>query len=379
MTTKTTQSTVTTSSAHSNIRTEDTFSPLDFRSQLTRDKDGRLELPVMHITSGSDVSVQAKPRSSTLDNRLHISSEKKSNVGTSHTGRNNYRLKSTFDTDISSKARPLRSESPHSRDGSPPVQRTRKLVAREIKIERLESGVNITSYKDNDLPGANKTVAKPSECSSNIGNKIREIKVERVSSEQPSSLGKNDKEQPEFVKVKLRKTKPEQSENFSQSAEQELSVDKNSDSDEKRLSRKISSERFERLVFDFQRGVPTEVIARMTSENDHIILQQKARELVKPVAEDSVPVIAKKKKEQSIFTEGLKVSDFVKQVNKMNPEVDGPPKWKVQRVQSQTSSIASSDVGGDNFYQGIPGEDVGNISDEDDDIYEKVAYRGKYI
>lgn len=337
----------------------------------------------MHITgSGSDVTVEVKPRSATLDSRLRSSNET-DDKGLSCLSKRSLGTKTTFNSNVSSASKPhLRTEPPVSKENSPPVERSKKLVAREIKIERLESGVNVTSYKDSNTTEKDKTTSsgKSPSTASDVGNKIREIKIERITSDLPAaSSSKMDGVRPEFIKARLMNLKSEQPDDSSKLSKGPLK-EKIPDTDDKRISRKMSSERFERLVFDFQRGVPTETIARRGSETDHIALQQKARELSRPITDNEVPIIAKKKKEPSIFTEGLKVSDFVKQVNKMNPEAEGPPKWKVQRAQSQTSSIAStsSDVGMDNIYLGIPGDDIDNFTDEDDDIYEKVTYRGKY-
>lgn len=328
-----------------------------------------LNLPAMRIsTSGSEVTVEIRPRASTLNNDLHSTKDKK----TSSAGKNVSGLKTTFQTAKST----VGTERSLSVENSSVGQKSNRLVAREIQIERLDSGACVTSYKDSAPSEAGKTNSVAKTTAKAAGIPSKETKTRNVSTEQTS---KEKKEQPEFCKVKLRKTKAEQSGDSSKpTSPRDQAKIKSSDMDDKRVSRTISSERFERLMFDFQRGVPTETIDRRASETDHIALQQKARELAKSPANDDLPVIARKKKEPSIFTEGLKVSDFVKQVNKMNPETDGPPKWKVQRAQSQTSSTASSDVGGDHFYQGIPGEDAGNMSDENDDIYEKVTNKGKF-
>ena len=326
---------------------------------------------------------------------------------------------------------------------SPPVQRTKKIIAREIKIERLDSGAQITTYKDGGgIAGINSTTGKAS--TSEIsqtgkngsagpgkvgpGKKIMEIKVEQGSSSgrsspaspvsTTSSTGSRPEQErvPEFRQVKLRKAAPAKDKNvvtrggISATTGGGLAAIE-SDESNKRLSRKISAERFERLMFDFQRGVPTEAdadLCRRGSETDHIALQEKVRAMAARSSggrrkeklggdqngdvvdgnneEEDVPIINKKKKEESIFTEGLKVSDFVKQVNKLNPgaETAPPPKWKVQRAQSQASSATSSDVGtgdvsgADSYYQGIPGEDMPNFSDEEN-IYEKVIQRGKTL
>ncbi|CAL1530189.1 unnamed protein product [Lymnaea stagnalis] len=360
-------SSTTTTSRHSSS-TNSALTSNELRSSFEKDKEGRLELPVMHIiTSGSEVKVELGQKSTTLPNKMRNGNESGSR----------YLSKSISESSagvLDDSKTKFRSEKSITVENSPPVQRSNRLVAREIKIERLDTGENVTSYKDKPLDSPKsriKTNKTDVERASSAGTKVREIKVERIpSSEQTTGP---QKEKPEFAQIKLRNTKLNQEGTAKSNTAGSVPRMKSSDLDDKRMSRKISSERFERLMFDFQRGVPTETIPRRDSETDHIILQQKARELSKPDVEEDVPIIIKKKKEESIFTEGLKVSDFVKQVNKMNPEVDGPPKWKIQKARSQTSSTASSDVGGDNFYQGIPGEeDMKNMSDEDD-IYEMVA------
>ncbi|KAH9490000.1 hypothetical protein Btru_036227 [Bulinus truncatus] len=372
-------------STHSSRNSTNLLNSSDSKSLFEKDKDGRLELPVMHIIStGSEVTVHVAPNT-TVGNKLRNGTERKTEFvkrntsdpihvsisgekGKSNSLENSPKVQRS--TRLASRELKIQKSNedsvdtsrPGSVQNSPPVQRTSRLVAREIKIERLDTGEQVTTYK-NKPAEAVKTQTTPKDANSkDSGTKVLEVKVERISSPSPAN---NDK--PEFTQVKLRNVK---------SLQEDSDQTKNkgtTDADNKRLSRKISSERFERLMFDFQRGVPTETILRSESETDHIILQQKARELHKSDPENEVPIIIRKKKEESIFTEGLKVSDFVKQVNKMNPEVDGPPKWKIQKARSQTSSTASSDVGGDNFYQWIPGEDEQkSASDVEDDIYETV-------
>lgn len=427
------------------------LSPSELRNNPDKIRDST-DLPMMHISvSGSEVTVEVKPRNScavksevagetrprslVTSNKLPEGSEKKTDIGSSYLGKKFSDQKTTFNSKLSSvdKNRTSTTELSVSKQNSPPVQRSSKLIAKEIKIERLDSGVNVTTYKTNDSSKKSNATSAIKTASSSVGadNKSREISMGKTTSDKSSTsvssanvdntklkatntsskptdktsgsntgvrshnkevntetgikhrsagTAKSDDPKPEFAQVKLRKTKTDPPKDASKLTSEKLDVKMDSDDvDDKRISRKISSERFERLMFDFQRGVPTETIVRRGSETDHIALQQKARELSKPQSEIDVPVIAKKKKEPSIFTEGLKVSDFVKQVNKMNPDAEGQPKWKAQRVRSQISSTASSDAGGDNFYQGIPGEDIENISDGDDDIYEKVTHRGESL
>ena len=415
----------------------------------------------MHISSsGKEVTVESR----TQNNKWNPSRTggtgagvKKEITGSRYMGKKVSETKTTFDkpSEITSRATSRVESSSKPSTPSPPVQRTKKIIAREIKIERLDSGANITTYKDGGgVAGVNAGSGKssspePSQTERNgsvaggkvgPGKKIMEIKVQQGSSSgrsspaspasTTSSTGSRPEQErvPEFRQVKLRKAAPPENKNKNATAKEGaaetkggaantssgcLAVKESEDSN-KRLSRKISAERFERLMFDFQRGVPTEAeadLCRRGSETDHILLQEKVRAMAGRSSgerrkekegganngdaakdnndedEQDVPIINKKKKEESIFKEGLKVSDFVKQVNKLNPgaEAAPPPKWKVQRAQSQASSATSSDVGmgdasgADSYYQGIPGEDMTNFSDEEDDIYEKVTQRGKTI
>ncbi|BFZ23248.1 hypothetical protein BsWGS_26286 [Bradybaena similaris] len=426
------------------------LSPSELRNNPDKNRDST-DLPMMHISvSGSEVTVEVKPRNScavksevtgetrpgslVTGSKLLEGGEKKTDIGSSHLGKKVSDQKATFNSKLSSvdKNRTSTAELSVSKQHSPPVQRSSKLIAKEIKIERLDSGINVTTYKTNDSSKkSNATSAVKTSSSIGVDNKSRDISMGKTTTDKSSTFissanvdntklkatntsnkqtdktsgstagvsshnkevntetgikhrsagtAKSDDPKPEFAQVKLRKTKTDPPKDASKLTSEKLDVKMDSDDvDDKRISRKISSERFERLMFDFQRGVPTETIVRRGSETDHIALQQKARELSKPQSDIDVPIIAKKKKEPSIFTEGLKVSDFVKQVNKMNPDTEGQPKWKAQRVRSQISSTASSDAGGDNFYQGIPGEDIENISDGDDDIYEKVTHRASSV
>ncbi|RUS78654.1 hypothetical protein EGW08_013581, partial [Elysia chlorotica] len=420
---------------------------------FVKDKDGRLELPVTHVTSSSKVESRVH------NNKWNGSGSgsglgadvKKDITGSRYLGKKVSETKEAFDkpADVSSKVAARIESNSKPSSPSPPVQRTKKIIAREIKIERLDSGAQITTYKDgggiagastNSVAGkssstdAAHTGKKDSAAAVKVGpgKKILEIKVQQGSSSgrsspsspasTTSSTGSRGEQErvPEFRQVKLRKAAAP-AENKKSTSDSKVPTSgtvggglavKQSDDANKRLSRKISAERFERIMFDFQRGVPTEMdedLTRRGSETDHILLQEKVRAMTsrasggrrrdkEPAAgvkngnaaaaedndddETDVPIINKKKKEESIFREGLKVSDFVKQVNKLNPgsEAAPPPKWKVQRAQSQASSAASSDVGPgdamDGYYQGIPGEDMPNFSDEEDDIYEKVTQRG---
>ena len=139
--------------------------------------------------------------------------------------------------------------------------------------------------------------------------------------------------------------------------------------------RKMSSERFERLKFDFERGVPTESQDRRASETtDHIELQLKARDLHKGKPEPE-PDEAKTPKEESIFAKGMKVSDFVKHINTVHPPSDqaesGAKTFKVGGPRARRKS--ESDLGGENEYIEMPEEGAG------DGIYEFVGEgKGNY-
>ena len=322
------------------------------------------------MSSGGEVKVEVQTSSSVIEDKLKPE-ETKDRYNSRYMGKKVSDTRSLFNAN-KEETKPFKcktEERNHPRSSSP-VQRTNRLTAREITIQRLETGENVTSYKDtktshklNSQTGTIQTASKPEGL--RVGNKVKEIKVQRESS-------------PEFRQVKLRKAS-QQAAATQQNDSNQLSVQQTTETD-KRSSRKISPDRFERLKFDFERGVPTENVPRRTSETtDHIELQTKVREQTRPVQDSDTPVIAKKQKEVSILKEGLKVSDFVKQVNRMNPECDGPPKWKLHRQLSEAnSSAASSDVGAtessDAFYQDIPAES-GDPEDDDDDIYEKVTLR----
>ncbi|KAL8597678.1 hypothetical protein ACOMHN_012645 [Nucella lapillus] len=128
--------------------------------------------------------------------------------------------------------------------------------------------------------------------------------------------------------------------------------------------RKMSSERFERLKFDFERGVPTESQEKMESETtDHIELQLKARDLHPAKAE---PVEEKPLKEESIFAKGMKVSDFVKHINTVHPP-SHPDVKKFKTGGPKTLHTSLSDPGGENEYIEMPEGGAG------DEIYEFVG------
>ena len=139
-------------------------------------------------------------------------------------------------------------------------------------------------------------------------------------------------------------------------------------SDSRKLgTRKLSSERFERIKFDFERGVPTESQERRRSETtDHIELQLKARDLQKAKVQ-AKPEEDKPKKEESIFDKGMKVSDFVKHINTVHPPSNqGEKPVKNFKVAGPKVQRSESDPGGENEYVEMP-EGV------DDGIYEFVG------
>ena len=140
-------------------------------------------------------------------------------------------------------------------------------------------------------------------------------------------------------------------------------------SDPRRITtRKLSSERFERIKFDFERGVPTESQDRRGSETtDHIELQLKARDLQKVKVEPK-PEADKQKKEESIFDKGMKVSDFVKHINTVHPpshQAEKPVK-NFKAVGPKVERTSESDPGGENEYVEMP-------EGADDGIYEFVG------
>ena len=167
------------------------------------------------------------------------------------------------------------------------------------------------------------------------------------------------------------------------SKEQKLSVEKSSSVDSPRLShldrkmavsRKMSSERFERLKFDFERGVAPNAQERRGSEStDHIELKKKVNELASTPREIKISKTDSfKRKEESIFASGLKVSDFVQQVNQLNPE---PPrnagrKWRNQQSKLKRSSVTIED-GAENEYLEVSDGDTSDTSFSEG-IYELV-------
>lgn len=128
--------------------------------------------------------------------------------------------------------------------------------------------------------------------------------------------------------------------------------------DPRRLStRQLSTERFERLKFDFERGVPTENEDRRSSETtDHLELQLKARELQKSKMEAEEDRL---KREESIFAQGMKVSDFVKHINTVHPQSSSVDKSvQVLKPSGPKSSPADSgDQEGENQYIEVPEQD----------------------
>ncbi|XP_046360109.2 uncharacterized protein LOC124137724 isoform X2 [Haliotis rufescens] len=147
----------------------------------------------------------------------------------------------------------------------------------------------------------------------------------------------------------------------------------------KMVSRKMSTERFQRLKFDFERGVPTESFERRGSEIDHIELKHRVSEIAsKPTTTKLTKTDSFKRKEESIFASGLKVSDFVEQVNNLetNKNCNAGRKWKAGVSRLKRSSRMMED-GQENEYLEV-GDNDGDISDSGSDygIYEHVPEAG---
>ncbi|XP_046547058.1 dentin sialophosphoprotein-like [Haliotis rubra] len=147
----------------------------------------------------------------------------------------------------------------------------------------------------------------------------------------------------------------------------------------KMVSRKMSTERFQRLKFDFERGVPTESFERRGSEVDHIELKHRVSEIAsQPTTTKLTKTDSFKRKEESIFASGLKVSDFVEQVNNLetNKNCNAGRKWKAGVSRLKRSSRMMED-GQENEYLEV-GDNDGDISDSGSDygIYEHVPEAG---
>ncbi|XP_076451935.1 uncharacterized protein LOC143287661 isoform X2 [Babylonia areolata] len=193
----------------------------------------------------------------------------------------------------------------------------------------------------------------------------REIPVQRVSSDS----NKTEKSTVNTTTHTKRLTKGNNFKSFEENKSNSLGKPNNPEvADPRMLSvRKMSSERFERLKFDFERGVPTESQERRASETtDHIELQMKAREMQRAKLEAEEEKAAK---EESIFAKGMKVSDFVKHINTVHPpshsEGTNAKTFKVGGPRILQTS--KSDPGGENEYIEMPEESA------EDGIYEFVG------
>lgn len=234
--------------------------------------------------------------------------------------------------------------------------------------------VSSEAEKKKELFSSSRTAGKFSKDQNNSANSAglrtvtREIPVQRISAD-PNKTEKSSRKPASDAANKQ----------FTRGSNLRSSGDKKSDalgkpcnpnvSEPRKLNtRKLSSERFERIKFDFERGVPTESQERRVSETtDHIELQLKARDLqkakVQPKPEEDVL-----KKEESIFDKGMKVSDFVKHINTVHPpsnQAEKPVKnFKAGGPKVQQTS--ESDPGGENEYVEMP-------EGADDGLYECVG------
>ncbi|XP_041378326.1 serine-rich adhesin for platelets-like isoform X2 [Gigantopelta aegis] len=240
---------------------------------------------------------------------------------------------------------------------------------REIPIQRLKSADKAKQEKtglssSNDTPSKRQTSFESKTTSVLKNNKESKRSIQKVQFGATSNAG--------GVKSSVLVSK-----------QQKLSVEKASSVDSPKLSpinrkaavsRKMSSERFERLKFDFERGVAPNAQERRGSEStDHLELKKKVNELAKEPREVKITKSDSfKRKEESIFASGLKVSDFVQQVNQLNPE---PPKnagrkWKNQQSKLKRSSVVIED-GVENEYLEVSDGDTSDTSFSEG-IYELV-------
>ncbi|XP_070207238.1 uncharacterized protein [Littorina saxatilis] len=245
-------------------------------------------------------------------------------------------------------------------------------VTTTVKTTEKKSGLFSSSLTSNK---PSKDQNNSTKSSGGTGGIIREIPVQRIPSDskktgkgdiKPSSSEAAGKQftrgnnlQSSFEKKKFdSKAKPE---NAEVAASKVLGA------------RKLSNERFERLKFDFERGVPTESQERRNSDNaDHLELQLKVRDLRKVKVETKTSAEEERlKKEESIFDKGMKVSDFVKHINTVHPPSgeDEKPVRKFQAGGPKSASQKSSEPeqGGENEYIEMPEEGA------EDGIYESMG------
>ena len=281
--------------------------------------------------------------------------------------------KSSSVCDNKSKLAPL-STSSSSPSSSLPQKSTAKGTTTTVKTFQLVSGSSSESEKKRELFSSSLSSNKSSKGkdqnnsanSAGLRPVTREIPVQRISDSSKSE------------KSSVKSASDAASKQFTRGSNLKSSGDKKSESlvkpqnpnvsDSQMLgTRKLSSERFERIKFDFERGVPTESQERRRSETtDHIELQLKARDLQKAKVQ-AKPEEDKPKKEESIFDKGMKVSDFVKHINTVHPPSNqGEKPVKNFKVAGPKVQRSVSDPGGENEYVEMP-EGV------DDGIYEFVG------
>jgi hypothetical protein len=236
-------------------------------------------------------------------------------------------------------------------------------VQHEIPVQR----VGLKTVPKESSIGVSKTRNSLSSSSSEGGSRPGS-----AGSSRPGSAGKGQRPtsatmdtNKEFLQVKLRPAAQRQ-----QSQSDDNSLKQPDNPDPRRLSaRQMSQERFERLKFDFGRGVPTENVERRGSEiTDHIDLQLKVRgvelEKSKEKKEEAKPAEEVPKKEESIFAKGMKVSDFVKHINTVHPP-GTHPKAKAFHAGGPKTEVPGQEEG-DNQYCDMP-DDA-----DDDGLYEFV-------
>ncbi|ESO99390.1 hypothetical protein LOTGIDRAFT_158474 [Lottia gigantea] len=144
--------------------------------------------------------------------------------------------------------------------------------------------------------------------------------------------------------------------------------------DKRIFTRNMSSERFEKLKFDFERGCPTEHQDKVAK--DAILLPQELPEV--KIAPKVVKSDSFKRKEESIFASGLKVSDFVQQINANNKKTNVGRTWKKNTARVRSASASTP---GENEYHEVSdgGSSDGGCYSEGEGIYEFVPERDTEI
>ncbi|XP_025083805.1 uncharacterized protein LOC112557890 isoform X3 [Pomacea canaliculata] len=212
------------------------------------------------------------------------------------------------------------------------------------------SAVSITTNKQVLKKSCGQTPADNKKSSSHL--EAKEILIKKL----PSALIKPEQTSLQVTKMSGRQSSTTGNVGTGNKKTDKTEKSKDQDTSVSRIVsvRKLSNERFERLKFDFERGVPTEgQELKGLSTTDHIELQLKAREL--NAVKDNVTETEKLKKEESIFAQGMKVSDFVKHINTVHPpsQTTGEKKWtpvKIHRAVSEPTNV------GENEYIEMPEE-----------------------